>query len=249
MIEVENYEEIGILKLNRGITNAINHELVKQLSGKLRMMKDNPDVHGIVLASSNDKFFAIGLDIPNLISLSREEFMSFYQSFNQLCIDLYTISKPTIAAITGHATAAGYILALCCDYRFIAEGRKLMGLNEIKLGVPVPYPADCILQNLVGAINAREITYTGDFYPPEASKKLGMVDEVILLDQVLERAIEKTKQLGSLSGEAFMKIKQNRIEVVKARILKKLTEKEQIFVDCWFSDETREQLNEAAKKF
>ena len=98
---------------------------------------------------------------------------------------LFTFPKPTAAAISGHAIAGGCILTLCCDYRYIAEGRKLMGLNEIKLGVPVPYVADCILRSLVGFRHAREIMESGDFYQPETSFQKGLVDAVLPLENVL----------------------------------------------------------------
>ena len=74
-------------------------------------------------------------------------------------------------------------MALCCDYRFIAEGRKLMGLNEVKLGVPVPYLGDCILRHLVGARHARDIMDTGDFYHPEVLLQMGMVDQALPLEK------------------------------------------------------------------
>ncbi|MFW9992761.1 MAG: enoyl-CoA hydratase/isomerase family protein [Candidatus Odinarchaeota archaeon] len=249
MIEIEYLEQVGVLKLNRGITNAINLELVNQLSNSLKKMKEDPAVRGIVLTSSNNKFFAIGLDIPGLIGLSREEFRTFYQSFNQFCLELYTIPKPTVAAITGHATAGGCILTLCCDYRFIAEGRKFVGLNEIKLGVPVPYPADCMLQHLIGTQIARQITWYGEFYQPDALLEMGMVDEVLPQEQLLAKAVEKAKQLGELPREAFAEIKRNQVEVVEERVRKNLADKEQFFIECWFSEKTRERLNEAAKKF
>jgi enoyl-CoA hydratase/carnithine racemase len=202
-----------------------------------------------VLGSSNDKFFSIGFDIPELFDLARKDFRVFYQAFNGVCMDLYTLPKPTIAAITGHAIAGGCILALCCDYRFIAEGRKLMGLNEIKLGIPVPYPGDCILRQVAGTRNAREIMSTGEFYHSEELLQIGMVDQVLPLDQVLPKAIEKAGLLGALPHEAFGMIKRNRVETVEAQVLAHLAEKEQFFIECWYSDEARVRLKEAIKKF
>ena len=143
MIHVEYNDGVAIVRLNRPVTNALNLQLVEELAGTLKQVTCKSDVRSLVLGSSNDKFFSIGFDIPQLFERTREDFTFFYHTFNQMCLDLYTLSKPTIAAITGHAIAGGCILALCCDYRFIADGRKLMGLNEIKLGVPVPYLADC----------------------------------------------------------------------------------------------------------
>lgn len=153
LIRREYRDRVAILKLNRGIINALNLQLVNQLAENLQKVRDDSDVHSLVLCSSNEKFFSIGFDIPELFKLTRKDFRVFYQAFNRVCMDLYTLPKPTIAAITGHAIAGGCILALCCDYRFIAEGRKLMGLNEIKLGIPVPYPGDCILRHVAGTRN------------------------------------------------------------------------------------------------
>jgi len=45
---------------------------------------------------------------------------------------------PTACAVAGHATGGGNIFALAGDYRFMVEGRKVIGLNEVNLGVPVP---------------------------------------------------------------------------------------------------------------
>ncbi|MFW9902986.1 MAG: enoyl-CoA hydratase/isomerase family protein [Candidatus Thorarchaeota archaeon] len=249
MISLEVSDNVGILKLDRGITNAINLEFVKQIAEKLQDLKANPKIHSIVLSSTSEKFFAIGFDIPELIDLSPKEFKVFYQSYNQLCLDLYSYPKPTVVALLGHAIAGGCIIALCCDYRFIAEGRKLMGLNEVKLGVPIPYPGDCILRQIVGPRHAQEITYVGDFYPSKELLQMGIVDAVFPLEQVLNKSIEKAKLLGSLPQGAFERIKCNRIELVRAQIIEYLAEKEEIFLEHWFSAEAREHLKEAVKKF
>ncbi len=249
MITIDYHDNVMVAKLNRGVTNALNLELVNQLNETLQKAKNDPDVHGFVLGSSNEKFFAIGFDIPQLFELEEEDFMVFYRGFNRMYLDLYTLPMPTVAAITGYATAGGCILALCCDYRLIAEGRKLMGLNEIKLGVPVPYLADCILRSIVGVSNARDIMESGDFYPPEQSLRMGMVDRVLPMEQVLSQAIEKAKLIGSLPQKAFELIKQNRVETVTARALAHREEKEQLFKQCWYSDQARKQLKEAIEKF
>ena len=249
LIRVEHCDKVAILKLNRGITNALNLQLLNQLAKNLQKLRSDSDVQGLVLSSSNDKFFSIGFDIPQLFELTKKDFRVFYQTFNRVCMDLYTLPKPTIAAITGHAIAGGCILTLCCDYRFIAEGRKLMGLNEVKLGIPVPYPGDCILHKVVGTRNAREILDAGEFYPPKESLKLGMVDQVLPSNHVLPKSIEKAKFLGGLPQGAFGVIKRNRIETVETQILTHLAEKERLFMKCWYSVEARELLKKAIKKF
>ncbi len=121
MISVEKRGKVSLVWLDRSVTNAINMNCVKDLSAAVQSLGSDPEVHGIVLSSSSANFFSIGFDIPELYDLSREEFGAFYRAVNQMCLDLYALPKPTVAAITGHAIAGGCILALCCDYRFIAN--------------------------------------------------------------------------------------------------------------------------------
>jgi enoyl-CoA hydratase/carnithine racemase len=249
LVEVEHQEKAVILKLKRGVTNPLNLEFLREISKNLHELKEDKTANSLVLTSGNNKFFSIGFDIPALYELDRNDMKIFYQTYNRLSLDLYTFPKPTIAALTGHAIAGGCILPLCCDYRIISEGHKLMGLNEIKLGVPIPYPGDCILHQIVGSRYAKEIMESGDFYEPEKSLQMGMVDQVLPLEQVLPESISKAKTLGEMPKDAFHMIKRNRVEMVEERIRKHLDEKEEFFLDCWFSDDTRKRLEEAMKKF
>lgn len=248
LVEFEVVDNVAVLKLNRGVTNAINMDLAVELSSAVEEVRRSR-LRALVLTSSNDRFFSIGFDVPELIDIARREFLEFYHAFNQLCLNLYTLPKPTIAAITGHAIAGGCILTLCCDYRYIGQGRKLMGLNEIKLGLPIPYFADRTLRQIVGDRAATEILYTGEFYPPEKALEMKLVDEVLPPDQVLQRAIEKVGAIGKLPDKAFAVLKENRTREISNEFLRNFEEELVTFVDFWFSDEAQERLREAIKNF
>jgi enoyl-CoA hydratase/carnithine racemase len=248
-MKTERKGSVAILQLHREVTQAIDLQLVHQLAESLAQLKSDAEVNSLVLCSSNAKFFSIGFHIPTLYSLRRKGFQIFYQAFNRFCIDLYTFPKPTIAAITGHAIAGGCILALCCDYRYIAQGRKLMGLNEVKLGVPVPYPGSCILRDLIGTRHSRELEDFGGFYEPEHALRIGLVDKILPVESVVPSSIETANVLGTMPHQAFQCIKKNRVETTRAHIEKHLVEKEDLFLECWFSEEARHKLKEAMEKF
>jgi enoyl-CoA hydratase/carnithine racemase len=249
VIDVNYDKSIATIKLNRGVTNALNLEMVQDLAKVLENLRINSDVRALVLGSSNEKFFSIGFDIPNLFELSQNDFSEFYKAFNQACMALYTLPKPTVACLTGHAIAGGCILALCCDYRVIGEGRKLMGLNEIKLGVPVPYLADCILQSIVGKRTARDVVEYGEFFESEVSLKKGLVDEVVPQSEVMTRAMEKAEVLSLMPPAAYQGIKKNRVEDVETRIRSKWEAQQRDFVELWYSEDARKRLREAMEKF
>jgi enoyl-CoA hydratase/carnithine racemase len=249
LTKIEFDEGVSIIKMTSGVTNPISLKLIEEISKTLEELLENPETLGVVLTGSNEKFFSIGFDLPNLYKQGKEEMRTFYRSYNRLCLDIYTYPKPTVAALTGHAIAGGCILALCCDYRVIASGKKLMGLNEVKLGVPIPYPGDIILKQIIGTRFAQMVMEVGEFYEPEALMQMGMVNDVVRQKEVLKKALEHARLLGGYPPMAYRMIKKNRVEKIKEQILEDLDDKEQYFLKCWFSDGTRKLLKEATKKF
>jgi enoyl-CoA hydratase/carnithine racemase len=242
-------ESVAIIRLAKSVTNPIGMQLVNDLSAKVREARDDPEVHAVMLTGESDRFFSIGLDIPELIDYEKEQFAQFTSLFDRLCVDLYSLPKPTVVAIRGHATAGGAILALAGDHRVMTSGRAVMGLNEVRLGVTVPYPADRMLRDLVGNRIARDVMEVGDFYEPAELLAMGLVDEVVPPDQVLFIARELATSLASSPTEAYAAIKGNRTAPVVADIEAHLEAKEREFVDMWYSDHAQAQLEEAMLKF
>ena len=101
MVSVENHGRVAFIKLNHGVSNALNPEVVQKLKTLLGQVKEDVAVNSLVLGSANEKFFSIGFDIPVLFEMIRNDFMEFYRLFNQFCLDLFALPKPTVAALTG----------------------------------------------------------------------------------------------------------------------------------------------------
>lgn len=248
-IASELCDGVLVATMDHGVTNPINLELVRELDGVLARARTDPAVRALVLTSANQKFFSIGLDLPTLYPLASEAFREFFREFQRVCLDLFTFPKPVVAAITGHATAGGCILALCCDYRFIGQGRKLIGLNEAKLGLPVPYFAYRCLRELIGAGQARRLTESGDFCNADEAVRLGMVDEAVPDAELQTRAMEQAQQLGALPPDVYALNKSNRIEGIEAEVKAKWQAQEDAFLACWHSPEARKRLQAAIEKF
>jgi enoyl-CoA hydratase/carnithine racemase len=246
-IRIENRGNVAVLTLNNGTTNAISPDLVIQFSEILNEIRN--EAEGLVLFGGK-KFFSIGLDLLTLIKLNRSEMTDFWYKFNHLVFDLYTMLLPTVCAISGHAVAGGNVLALTGDYRFAtSDETKKIGLNEIKLGVPVPYLADLILRQVVGDRAASRMIYSGEFISISEAKAIGLIDETYS-DEILEqRAVEKVAELASFQSQAFSEIKSNRVEEIKSRYEKNYKSKHEFLLDCWFSEPAQKLLKDASKKF
>lgn len=243
---IENKENIAIVRLSNGVTNAINLQLINNLSESLDLVSEK--YQGMVLAGG-DKFFCMGLDLPELLMFDRSEMTDFLDRLTDVSLKLFMLSIPTVCALSGHAVAGGCVLALTCDYRFAAYGKTKLGLNEIKLGIPVPYLADLILRQIVGDRAATEMLYGGEFLSVSEAKDIGLIDEVIAEKSVEEKAIEKITELTAHSNSAFSAIKASRVEAIHLSYEKNNKLKNEIFVNCWFSEPVQELLNEASRKF
>ena len=245
-VTMEGHDRVVIIRLNNGVTNALNPDLINDLSLALNQVKDR--FHGVVLAGGA-KFFCIGFDLPTLLNLDRVGMRRFFYQFNQVAFELVQLPLPTACAIAGHAIAGGGILALTCDYRFAASGEKMIGLNEIKLGVPVPYLADLMLRQLIGDRAATELLYQGEFVKLTEARQIGLVDETVPQEALEDHAVKKIAKLAALPREAFSAIKANRIEAIRYRYEKNHASRNENFLDCWFSQPVQALLVEAAQKF
>lgn len=78
---------------------------------------------------------------------------------------------------------------------------------------------------------------------------MGLVDQVLPPDQVVEQALEKAQQMGALPAAAYAIIKRNRVEEIEAQVMARREQQEQAMLDCWYSAEARQRLHEAMAKF
>jgi enoyl-CoA hydratase/carnithine racemase len=245
-VTIDTKGKVAVVHLNNGDTNPIGPGLVDDLFEAQNIVKR--DFRGMVLTGGG-KFFCIGFDLPALVHFDRAQFSEFFYKFNSLVLSLYTLPVPACCVIAGHAIAGGNILALTPDYRFAASGKKLVGLNEIKLGVPVPYLADLMLRQIIGDRAATEMLYSGEYVTASDAKKTGLIDEVFSPEDLEEKAIEKVLKHADLPPAAFLAIKANRTEAIRGFYEHNHKQKNEYFLDCWFSAPVQALLREAAKKF
>lgn len=243
---IEDHGKVAVLRLNNGVINAIGPQMLHDLAAAMASIRKN--FEGLVLAGGQ-KFFSIGLDLPQLLSFDRPQMAAFLGHFNQVVMDLYRLPLPSACAIAGHATAGGAILAVTCDFRLAAAGRTLVGFNEINIGLPVPYLPDLILRQLVGDRAATTMLYSGEFLDPPAARAIGLIDAIAEKEDVEPQAVEKISQLASKAQSAFAMMKQTRVEKICAGYRKKAQVAKNDFIACWFREPVQKLLHQAAEKF
>ncbi len=220
--------------------NAINGELVDALTVACRQAEEDAEVRGLMLAASG-KLFCPGLDLQELIELERPAMGDFLDRFNRCILALYQFPKPMVARMHSHAIAGGCILGLTADWRVLREG-ALVGLNEVRVGVPFPYGVSMILREAAAA-RVEEVALFGRNYQGAEAVAAGLVHEIHVAEDFDGHCRARLGELMDKDSRAFSITKR----YLRSPTVDRIVNHEKImaheFIDSWFSATTQERLH------
>jgi len=242
-VEIESSEGIATVILSRGKVNALNGMVVDELRACLKALEVDRGLKALVL-TGHGKFFSFGFDIPEFLSFTKEEFTNYLINFTDLYTYLFLYPKPVVAALNGHTIAGGCMLALACDYRVMVTGRGRISLNEIAFGSSVFAGSTEMLRFWIGSANATQVLFSGAMYSAEEAKSLGLVQEVVVEDNLMVQARRIALDLASKYSLAFASIK----SLLRKPITEEMMQRERTsireFVDIWYSKPTWANLQD-----
>jgi enoyl-CoA hydratase/carnithine racemase len=240
MIELIAHGRIHEIKLARPPVNALNFDLLDALVQAVSNAQKN-GAHGIVI-SGNSKVFSGGLDVPYLLACSPLELKACWSRFFDAARSIAKSSVPVAAAITGHNPAGGCVLALCCDYRVMAEGAFRIGLNETQVALAVPDAIQYLMRRIIGAHRAERLIVPGTMVDAQQAFEIGLVDALAPQAEVTPQAVAWLEKLADLPQNAMAKTRRiARADLIEALDAFGDTDLE-AFVDGWHSDETQNVL-------
>jgi enoyl-CoA hydratase len=191
----EKKDGIAFITFNRPkVLNALNRKTIAELHHVLLDARDDAAVRVLILTGSGEKAFVAGADINELAQqtpVNGKEFSLYGQSVFHL---LETIGKPSICAINGFALGGGCELALSCSIRLASKSAKL-GQPEVKLGILPGYGGSQRLARLCGKGVAHEICLTGEMITAEEAQRIGLVNHVYALAELLPAAEAMAKKI------------------------------------------------------
>ena len=241
MISTEINRDIGIISLNRPPVNAINLELIKTLREVLKKFSGDPSISGVIL-TGRDGCFSAGLDISELFPKDRNYIKGFWNEFASLLIDLFSFSKPLYSAIGGHCPAGGTVMVIMTDYRVMSDGKYVIGLNEVDVGLTVPYGIGSVFQYVVGTRNAEDLLMNAKLISPSHALQYGLIDKVCDPDELMETTLDRISQASRLLSKQQTDTKKNLREAQLSILSRNLDRDAEIILDSWFSDSGQERL-------
>jgi len=202
----EKSEGIGTITLNRPESmNALNSSLMEELGHVFSEISTDNDVK-VVIITGQEQFFAAGADITEVANIKTPDDVYNFSRAADVIRKLEDFDKPIIAAVSGVALGGGCELALACDLRIAAEN-AVFGLPEIKLGVLPGAGGTQRLPRLVGAANAKELLYTGDFINATEAYRIGLVNKIVPVETLRDESKAMAKKIANRPGIALKMIK------------------------------------------
>ncbi|MET0293419.1 MAG: enoyl-CoA hydratase [Phenylobacterium sp.] len=203
---VETTDAVTLIRLNRPeALNALNGQLMDELTTVLDQAEADPAVRCIVITGS-DRAFAAGADIKEMAAKTYAE--AFAEDFITRNWERVTrCRKPVIAAVAGFALGGGCELAMMCDFIIAADNARF-GQPEINLGVIPGAGGTQRLTRAVGKSKAMDMILTTRMMDAAEAERAGLVSRVVPLAELLPTALEAAKKIAALSPQAAMMAKE-----------------------------------------
>jgi enoyl-CoA hydratase/carnithine racemase len=202
---------VGVISLNRPPANAYDWQMLRDLSETIRKVREDSAVRVAVIRSALPKFFCSGADISTLKDSDRAQFANFLTVAHETVDQITRTPKIFIAEIAGHCLGGGLELALCCDFRFAADGKYRIGLAEVNLGLSPGMGGTQRLPRLIPKSRALHMMVTGEPIGPEEALQFGIVDRVFPEESVRGEVEKYAQKLasGPTMAQGYIKLSVN----------------------------------------
>ncbi len=205
---------VAVVTMNRPPVNALSGDFLDELVRLLDELEPDPAVRAVAFFSANERIFLAGADLAGAMSggaegrpvkeVVREMVGRFQGAFDRL----EAFSKPTVAAVAGHALGGGLEFCLACDFRtMVADRRATIGLTEIRLGILPGAGGTQRLPRVVGEGRATDMILRGKRLLAEDALEIGLVHEIYPPAQFREKSLALAHELAEGATVAIGKAK------------------------------------------
>ncbi|MCC5948481.1 MAG: enoyl-CoA hydratase/isomerase family protein [Nitriliruptoraceae bacterium] len=185
------------LTLDDGDKNALEPATFAALIDAL----DDDEATAFVLAG-RPGILTAGLNVKWMAANGHDGVQDLLVRFGECLMTWWTEPRPTVCAATGHAIAAGTMLAMACDHAVAAEG-SFWGLTETRIDFEIPEFGLALARANVRADRMEDLLLPGQRIDAAAAVEAGFADEVVAADEVVTRAQAHAAQLAALPARAY----------------------------------------------
>ena len=242
MIEIQTVETVRVLTLSSGRVNALDVELLEELTAAIRELQVSGA--GPLVVTGAGRVFCAGVDLNRVLQGGSDYADRLIPALSDAFVAMFCYPGPTVAAINGAAIAGGCVLACACDRRLISPDAQTAA-SEVRVGVPFPAAALEVMRYACGD-RAEEVLLGGHLYRGADAIASGLAHRVITGDLV-EAAVAEASDLGEIAVDAYRHTKAQ----LRAPTLGRIGEAGGIDREVrqlWGADETRQRIADSLER-
>lgn len=245
MILIETRGRVGLITLNRPqVMNALNNQLMREAMDVLEAFDKN-DTIGAMVITGNEKAFAAGADIKELMNKSIQQIMNtdHIAVFGRI----RSIRKPVIAAVSGWVLGGGCEIAMSCDM-IVASESAMFGQPEITIGVIPGAGGTQRLTYAVGKALAMEMILNNRMLSAQEALQHGLVNRVVPVDAYLDEALKLAEEIASRAPLAVRAAKKMINQTYERTLAEGLRVEKQEFYNLFATEDQKEGMEAFAEK-
>ncbi len=205
-----SYEQIAVtragplatIEIRRPPNNFVSVAMVAEIADALEALDRVPDCRAIVLCAAG-KHFCAGADFSSRGPDARGEPVERGRHLYKEAIRLWRTGKPIVAAVQGAAVGAGLGLAVMADFR-VACPEARFSANFTRMGFHPGFGLTATLPRLIGAQQAAFVFYTGRRFTGEDAKAIGLVDQLVPQERLIETATALATEIAEAGPLAIV---------------------------------------------
>jgi len=190
---------VAVVRLDDGKVNVISHRVIELLHAALDRSLEEATAVAII---GRDGKLSAGFDLTEMTA-GIERTKALVGAGGHLLMRVYGHPQPVVLGVTGHALAAGALLALSCDVRIGGDGPAKIGLNETAIGMGLPHYAVELALERLNPAHLRRGAVQAEIYDAAGAVDAGYLDRVVAADDVERATIEEARRLGQLPASAY----------------------------------------------
>lgn len=216
MVELQHHGDIAVLRIAHGKANALDTELCTALTARLEEYRRSP-AKALVLTGTG-RMFSAGVDLVRVTTEGAPYVRTFLPALNRAMETLFSLLKPVVAAVNGHAIAGGCIIACAADHRVMARGGGRIGIPELLVGVPFPVVPLEIMRFAVAPPHLQALINGGSTVEADEALQRGIVDAAVDPVRLIDDALAAAASMAAIPATAFAFTKRLLREPVLERI-------------------------------
>ena len=198
LVSYERSEGVSTITADDGKVNAMSVAMMQEINAALDQAEEH---RSVVILTGRDGVFSAGFDLA-VFKQGMEPLMEMLRVGARLTERLLSFPFPVIAACTGHGIAMGSFLLMSADVRIGVDGPFKIGMNEVAIGMTLPYFAVEIARHRLTPAYFDRAAILAELYSPQEAITPGFLDRVVSSDQLLDTARETASALSKLDMPA-----------------------------------------------